>query len=324
MRLIFIGSSEFGLPALQRLLEHDPPLLVVTQPDRPAGRRLKPRPCAVAEFAASRQLPLWQPEQINAADSLARISKLQPDLLITASYGGMLGKELRKSARFGAINLHPSLLPLYRGASPITAALLKGDSLTGVTIFKLTSRLDAGPILIQQKLPILPEDNFSSLQSRLSELAADLLLRLLERYRSGEPPVQQQDHSQASYTSKLLKSDLQIDWNQPALAVLNRIRAFSLEPGAFTWRGEQSLKILEAETLPEPANGLPGSITEIIRNTGFSVNCQDRQLLIRSVQPAGKRIMDAWAYQLGARLQPGELFSSREPAFSLPNSGESS
>ena len=319
MRLIFAGSSQFAVPALRGLLEVSPPVLVLSRPERPAGRNLKPRLCPLAEFAQSKGLPLSQPEDVNSPDSVRSIRSLEADLLITASYGALLRKPLRESTRLGAINLHPSLLPLHRGATPVQSALLKGDSLTGTTIFALNSRLDAGPILAQRELPILPEDDHASLEGRLAELSARLLLDLLPVLERDGVVGREQDHSRASYCAKLDKDDLVLDWNMEANTLHNRIRAFSPLPGAYTLLRGERLKILAARPLPEPPSGTPGSLGQVVKNTGFTVNCRDAQLLILKVQPAGKRAMDAWAYQLGARLKPGERFAGEPPKPDLEN-----
>lgn len=310
MRLIFAGSSEFALPALAALLEREPPLIVISQPDKPAGRNQRLSRCPVAQYAADRGLELWQPETVNSPETLALLRDLRPDLIVTASYGGMLRKAVRESARLGVINLHPSLLPLYRGATPVQSALLDGATLTGVTIFRMNARLDAGDILCQQELPVLPADNHSSLEPKLAALAAQLLAELLPRLAGGEVSARAQDDSAATHTAKLDRDSLRLDWSQPAAKVFNRVRAFALEPGAFSVFRGSPLKILSASEAGTPALDSPGSIGEIVKNTGFTVNCRDSQLLIRQVQAAGKKAMDAWAYHLGARLSPGESFEA--------------
>lgn len=317
MRVIFAGSSSFGIPALQMLMNKDFPLLIVSQPDKAAGRDLRTRPCPLAEFARSNHLDMFQPEDVNASGSLDRIGKFSPDLLITASYGAMIRRELRKMPRWGAINLHPSLLPRYRGATPIQSALLNGDTITGVTVFRLNARMDAGPIFAQQELPIAKTDDHGSLHDRLAELSAQLLDELLPSLEAGSAMPVAQDDSAASYTRKLDKLDLILDWDKPAGEVLNRIRAFSPQPGAQTFLHGKSLKVLAARLIPEPALGAPGSVAVITKNAGIEVNCRDQRLLLTRVQPAGKKSMDAWAWQLGARLEPGDSFG--QPQFSQPH-----
>ncbi len=314
MRIIFAGSSAFGLPALQMLLEHEDIPLVISQPDKPSGRELRLRPCPVAEVALQRQLSLFQPEDINSSDSVNRIKALAPDLLITASYGGLIKRELRQLPRLGAVNLHPSLLPSYRGATPIQTALLNGDKVTGVTIFRLNARLDAGPILIQREAPIGETDDFGSLHDQLAILSAELLKDLLTRLKAGPVIDLAQDDAAASHTRKLEKRDLILDWDQPASEVWNRIRAFSPQPGAQTFLRGKALKVLRAQLVTKPATSVPGSVAESVRNEGLEINCRDHRLLLLRVQSAGKKAMDAWSWQIGARLIPGDSFDPIPPS----------
>lgn len=318
MRLIFAGSSTFGLPSLQLLERQDVPLLVISPPDKAAGRNLRLQPCPVADYARRVGLDLFQPPDVNAPDSLSRIREFAPDLLITASYGGMIRRELRNLPRCGAVNLHPSLLPKYRGATPIQSALLNGDTITGVSIFRLNARMDAGPILMQHQALIIKTDDFGSLHNRLANLSALMLQNLMPQLESGSCEAIAQDDSAASYTRKLSKEDLQLDWYKPANQVLNRIRAFSPQPGAQAWLREKPLKILAAQLVTEPASGYPGTVAALIRNTGVEVNCGVQCLLLTRVQAAGKKEMDAWPWQLGARLSIGESLS-RPPTFKLSN-----
>lgn len=306
MRLIFAGSSTFGLPSLQLLERQNVPLLVISPPDKAAGRNLRLQPCPVADYARRVGLDLFQPPDVNAPDSLSRIREFAPDLLITASYGGMIRRELRNLPRCGAVNLHPSLLPKYRGATPIQSALLNGDTITGVSIFRLNARMDAGPILMQHQALIIKTDDFGSLHNRLANLSALMLQNLMPQLESGSCEAIAQDDSAASYTRKLSKEDLQLDWYKPANEVLNQIRAFSPQPGAQAWLREKPLKILAAQLVTEPASGYPGTVAALIRNTGVEVNCGVQRLLLTRVQAAGKKEMDAWPWQLGARLSIGE------------------
>lgn len=308
-RLVFVGSSDFALPSLQLLFESQDhaPILVITQPPRSQGRKLRPECTPVGKFAQDNKIPFIYPENINDPEIVVPIQKLDPDLLVIVSYGGMIGHRLRRAARYGAINLHPSLLPALRGATPIQTALLNGLTETGITIFKLNALLDAGAIYRQQSFTIYPDDNYTTLHDRLADAGAEMLLKFVRSADLGnEKPIPQND-SDATYSRKIVKSDLTIDWNLPAVQVADQIRAFSCEPGARQLFRCKLLKILRSEVLADPAQNIPGSIQNIVKNTGWSVNCADRQILITSVQPAGKAIMTAWAFHLGARLILGEL-----------------
>ncbi len=306
-RSVFIGSSAYGLPALELLCNHGMrPQLVVSQPDKPAGRNLKTSPTPISAYAIQHGLPFFTPENINSEASISYITATAPDILITASYGAVIGKALRFLAPSKAINLHPSLLPKYRGASPIQSALLHGESTTGTTIYRLIAELDAGPIIAQQSLEIFPNENYSSLHNRLAEQAATLLLSLFHDNTITLPPETPQEHSKAGWCPKIDSSLCMISWNNPAYAVVNKINAFAYTPGAWCYFRTGKLKLLKAQPTDQAPEGMCGSIAKIIKNTGFTVNCQDQQLLITEVQAEGKKLMDAAAYANGARLCTGE------------------
>jgi len=308
MKIVFAGSSEFAIPALEELLacrKHEV-ALVLSQPARPKGRRQVLEDTPLAQCAAQNSLSLYCPEDVNCAESIEKILSAGADILITASYGAFLGRTLRKAFPLGAINLHPSLLPKYRGASPIRAALLAGEKVTGNSIFRLAAKMDAGDILVQEKLEILPLENYSSLHLRLANLAAQSLIDYLDDPQKVEPKPQ--DHSLATYSKMVQKSDLVLDFSRSAGSLQDAIRAYALEPGAYgVFRGKQ-LKILEAELIEDAPRHAVEEICEIIKNKGFVISTGDGGLLIRKVQAAGKKMMDAWAYHLGARLQIGERF----------------
>ncbi len=308
MRVVFAGSSSFGLPTLKMLEKKALLKLVISQPDRPAGRSLKLTPCPIAEYANQQGLELFQPEDINQPQSIEKIRMMEPDLLVTASYGGMIRRELRRLPKRGAINLHPSLLPRHRGATPIQSSLLEGENLTGTTIFSLTARLDAGPILAQKELPILDSDTYGSLHDNLALLSANLLQEILPLLETGSLTEHPQNDAEATYSAKLGREDLILDWNKPASQIRNRIRAFSPQPGSLAfWKGK-SIQILAADIHPQKAQGKPGTFAGTIKNQGVLVNCQDTCLLLRQLKPAGKKQMDAWVWQLGARLKDGDGF----------------
>lgn len=309
-RIIFLGSSAFAVPALQKLIESDQfkPLAVITQPDKPGGRKLQLTQTPVKSLALEHGLELYQPVDINSPDSVQYLQQLAPELLVTVAYGQKLKKAVRETASYGAINLHPSLLPELRGAAPIPFALWQGLTQTGITIFKLSSRMDAGPIYYQEKLDIFPDENATDLTSRLAYVGAKCLLQFLSDWSQNpwEPIVQ--DESKATYCRKLEKDDLLLDFSKPAQQLQNQIRALSLIPGAYASLNNKQLKILAADIIDGQSDMLPGSITALAKNIGIAVQAGDKQLLIKQVQPAGKQIMSAWAFQVGARLSIGARF----------------
>jgi len=310
-RIVFCGSSEFALPALKALADSPRfrPLAVFTQPDRPAGRNPKPAPTPVKQLALQLNLPLHQPEDINSPASLEILQDLKPDFLVVIAYGQKLKRAVRQSAVYGAVNLHPSLLPELRGAAPVPFALWQGIIQTGITIFRLDSRMDAGPVFYQKPLFIFPSENATELLQRLAYIGSMCLVQFLEDYYAKPWEPVPQDESKATYSRKLEKDDFHLDWNQPAQEILNHIRALALNPGAFSCLRGQQLKIMEAEILDKKGTQPTGSIVSIYKNIGFSVQTGDKKLLIRKVQPAGKKVMEAWAFHLGAHLEKGERLS---------------
>lgn len=305
MKIVFAGSSEFAIPALEELYAHKEHslLLAISQPARPKGRKQLLEDTPLGKAAQSMGIPCYFPEDVNSQQSLDYLSGIKADILVTASYGAYLGKTLRRQYP-EAINLHPSLLPLYRGPSPIRAAILAGDKITGNTIFRLAAKMDAGPILLQEQVSIVENEDYSSLHDRLANSMAQLLLKYLED-PSMYPGIAQ-DESHASYSEMLDKALLHLDFRLSAGEILNRIRAFALQPGAYVSFRAKPLKILSAEQIASPKNVEPGTICAIYPTEGFAIAAGDAWLKIRKVQPAGKKIMDAREYILGARLKTGE------------------
>ena len=306
MKIVFAGSSEYAIPALKALLssaEHNL-ALVLSQPPNPKGRKQKLEDTPLTIYARKHGLKVFCPEDVNSQESVDYILGHEADILITASYGAYLKRRLRQGFAQGAINLHPSLLPLYRGASPIRTALLNGEKHSGNTIFRIVAKMDAGPILKQEKLTIQDGENYSSLHDRLALQAADLLLKLLPVLPDIQP--QEQDHAAATFSNKIDKDDLILDFDRKSKSLENQIRAYSLVPGAFAKFRDTKLKILSAEPTSSLSDFPPGHIIEIIKNNGFAISTKDGQLLVHQVQAAGKKIMNAYSYHLGARLQVGE------------------
>ena len=306
MKIVFAGSSEYAIPALKALLsspEHNV-LLVLSQPANPKGRKQKLEDTPLTIYAREQGLKVFCPQDVNSIESVDHILGQKADILITASYGAYLKRRLRQGFASGAINLHPSLLPLYRGASPIRTALLNGEKLSGNTIFRIVAKMDAGPILSQETLKIEAGENYSSLHDRLALQASDLLIKLLPVLPDIQ--AQEQDHEAATFSKKIDKQDLVLDFDRKSKSLENQIRAYSLFPGAFAQFRDTKLKILSAEPTVSPQVFPPGHIIEIVKNNGFAISTKDGQLLVLQVQAAGKKIMNAYSYHLGARLQVGE------------------
>jgi len=307
IRVVFLGTPDFAVNSLEKLATSKfKPILVITQPDKPKGRKQKLQPTPVKISSIKHGLPVLQPSNINSESVLEKIRVLNPDILITVAYGGFLGKSLRKLAPMGCINLHPSLLPELRGASPLQSTLFLNKIKSGITIFKIVAKMDAGPIINQIEFDVPKEMNYSEYSDFVAEKGAEFLLQTLESIEKQGFELIPQDHNHASYTQKIEKSFLTITWNSPSTSIIGKIRGLSYQPGARTIRNNKILQILRAKHYSSDSSHVPGTITHIIKNEGFVVACQDGEILITEVKPQGKNVMSAHAYKLGAKLKPYE------------------
>ena len=306
--IIFMGTPEFAVPSLRALHEASAQhswqiTAVVTQPDRPAGRSRKPVPSLVKEYAAAHDLPVLQPETLRKRDdpinpTVARLRELAPNVIVVAAYGLILPQSVLKIPPHGCLNVHASLLPAYRGASPINAALLDGLAETGNTIMLMDAGMDTGPALAQAALPIHADETTPTLAERLAADGASLLVETLPRWLDGEiEPVDQADlPGEPSLVSLIKKEDGRIDWSLPAAQIERMTRAYAPWPSAFTTWNEGTFKIWRADAVQGEAE--PGRVVETER--GPAVGTGTGLLRLRTVQPAGKRQMEATSFLNGA------------------------
>lgn len=304
LRAVFLGTPEFAVPSLVALQGEVALLAVITQPDRPKGRGRQVTPPPVAVKAHELRLSVVQPLRLKDPAVLAQLSDLRPDIVVTVAYGKIIPPAVLKLPPLGCINLHPSLLPKYRGASPIQAAIAAGEGHTGVTIMYQTDELDAGDIVLQHAVPIDPDDTAATLETKLAQIGADALVEAVRLISRGDAPRRPQDPAQATYVGKLTKEDGRIDWQRPAEALARFIRAMDPWPSAYTRHGGKLLKIWKGTAVE--AAGQPGTVVEIRRGEGFVVAAGSGALLAREVQPEGARRMSADDYVRGHRLQVGE------------------
>jgi methionyl-tRNA formyltransferase len=312
LRIIFMGTPELAAASFAAMLR-EPAfqiLAAVTQPDRPKGRELKLQPSPVKQLAVTAGLPVLQPERARSEAFIAELRAFAPDLIAVAAFGQLLPKVILELPRFGCLNVHTSLLPKYRGAAPIQWAILNGDAETGVTIMKMDVGLDTGDILTQRPTPIRDEDNAATLHDRLAQLGAELLVQTIRDYVAGKILPQPQDAARATHVGKIKKEDGRIDWQQPARAIWNRIRAFTPWPGAFTFLPGQPhsslLKISGAEIVLQP--GAPGEILQA-EKTGIIIGCGENALRITSLQREGGRRMSTADFLAGHPVKPGQTLS---------------
>jgi methionyl-tRNA formyltransferase len=302
MRIVFMGSPRFAVPSLEQLLETGNEITAVyTQPDRPAGRGRGMTPSAVKEAALSRGLKVMQPESVRTAEALAELRELKPDIVVICAYGQILPQELLDIPPRQCLNVHFSLLPRHRGASPVAAAILAGDDFSGVTIQLVRKKLDTGPLLATAAVPILPADNTGTLMEKLSIVGAHLLDEALTGWLRGEITPRPQDEKCASYFGQVKKEEGEIDWSRPATEIWRRVRAFYPWPGCFTyWRGKQ-LKINGAVVI-ESENALKaGSVVALPDGNGLGIAAAVGILKVTRLQYEGGRDMTAAEFLRGHR-----------------------
>ena len=287
-RIIFMGSSTFAVPVLQSLVNVGDIIGVITQPDRPAGRGRKIEYSPIKEISLSLGLPVLQPVKIRNSEMIDHLRKLNPDLIVVAAYGQILPSSILEIPLFGCINVHASLLPRWRGASPIQAALLAGDAITGITIMKMDEGMDTGPILAQREIRILSEDNASSLSNKLSNLGASLLMETLKGYFSRKIQLKIQNNEQATKAHLIKKEEGLLDLNNPAEKLERAVRAYYPWPGTFFFWKSQQIKVLKAHVL-DSQNAQPNQ--HLVLENKPAIGTADGILVMDIVQPAGKKNM---------------------------------
>ncbi|MBQ7679982.1 MAG: methionyl-tRNA formyltransferase [Butyrivibrio sp.] len=309
MKILFMGTPDYAAAALAALLESGAPVgLVVTQPDRPKGRKGELVPPPVKVCAEAHQVPVLQPEHVRDPETMEQLKNFAPDLCIVAAFGQILPAELLKLPPLGCVNLHASLLPKLRGASPIQQALIDGEKETGITLMQMAEGVDTGDILLQHTIPIAAEDTGGSLFEKLSSLAARTIVEALPALEAGTLTPVPQKEELATYCRKLTKQMGRVDWRMGAENIERLIRALDPWPSCYTTLGGRTLKLWRADVLPDArsAEGAPGTITEI---TGDSIRVLtgDGILEIRELQLEGKKRMLVHDFLLGYRLQAGEI-----------------
>jgi methionyl-tRNA formyltransferase len=281
VRLVFLGSPTFALPSLEALRAGHDIGLIVTQPDRPAGRGRQSTPPPVAVYARAHGLPVWQTSSLKGPDAEARLRAVGARAMALAAFAALIPQNILDLTPGGILNVHPSLLPRWRGAAPIQSALLAGDCDTGVSIIRLVKELDAGPIFLQERIPIAPDDDYISLESRLATLGADLLVRTLAEWPE---PTPQPDNG-VTLSRRIARDDARIDWTAPSHAIWNQVRAYRGWPQAFTTLDGRLLKVLRA--WPVPGAGAPGTV-ELLEQLPV-VACGSGLLRLDEVQLEGRR-----------------------------------
>ena len=306
-RVVFMGTPSFAVPSLDALARTEEVTLVVTNPDRPAGRGQELTAPPVKNEARRLGIPVYQPEKAKHPESVARIAAERPDLIVVAAYGQILPPSILDTPGYGCINVHASLLPRYRGAAPVNWAIARGETVTGITIMKMDPGMDTGPMLHVREEPIGEEDTAETMLPRLAALGAEALTEALGKHRAGTLTETPQDDQRATYAPMLRKEHGRIDWGRPAREVRNLVRGMTPWPSAYTDHGGKTLKVLAASL--REGNGEPGGILSVDRD-GLVVACGEGSLLLAKVQPEGGRAMSSREYAQGRRVRKGDRLSS--------------
>ncbi|MDT8408289.1 MAG: methionyl-tRNA formyltransferase [Wenzhouxiangellaceae bacterium] len=297
-RIIFAGTPEFACPSLRMLIERQAPVAVLTQPDRPAGRGRKLSPSPVKQLAQDTGITVMQPQSLKNPEARRQLESLAPDLLITAAYGLLLPQAVLDLPTHGCWNLHASLLPRWRGASPIQQAILAGDAETGISLMQMDAGLDTGDVLLTCATAIDDDENAGQLGERLAQMAARLLAKALEQLELDcLPEPIAQDDARASHAPLIRKTDAQLDWNQDAELLARQVRAYNPWPVAFGLIADQTVRVFQARPVPldsAPAGTVPGDLlTDAGHRVGIQVACGRGALEILELQAAGRRRMSA-------------------------------
>ena len=299
LKVIFMGTPKFSVPVLEKLLENTQVVLVVTQPDKPVGRKHMLTSSPVKKIAMENNIPVFQPEKIRK--DFERVLQTPCDILITCAYGQIIPKEILEYPRLGCINVHASLLPKYRGGAPIHWCLINGEEKTGVSIMYMAEKMDAGDIIAQEEYLILPEDNVGTLHEKLSHIGADLLIKTLPSIIAGTNNRIVQDESKVTFGYNIKREEEHVDFNDLGKNILNKIRGLNPWPMANILVNDEEYKILEAD-FSKKENTVPYKINEITKDA-IGIECQDGIIYIKVIKPFGKKIMNVKDFLNGTKKE---------------------
>ncbi|MGE5243116.1 MAG: methionyl-tRNA formyltransferase [Betaproteobacteria bacterium] len=308
-RVVFFGTPGFAVPTLDALLgSRYRVVAVVTQPDRPRGRGQKTTDAPVKARALAAGVPVFQPTDLRNPEFVARLADLQADLGVVAAYGRILPDAVLKTPRLGMINVHASLLPRYRGAAPVHRAVMAGEHETGVTIMRIVKALDAGPMLAMARRPIGPQETSEDVERGLAQLGAELLLRTVDAMSEGTVVETPQVEADATYAARITREDGAVDWTEPARRIHDRIRGLHPWPHASSHLGGGRLILLRSVASPELSDAAPGTIVAVDAD-GLTVATGAGTLVVREVQPEGRRPMSVRDFIAGHPVAPGARFT---------------
>ena len=309
MKIIFMGTPDFAAGALSAIYDAGYEVtLAVTQPDKPKGRSGKLIASPVKEFAISKGIPVFQPERINTMEAVAELKSYEADIYIVAAFGQIISREILDIPRLGCINIHASLLPKYRGASPIQQVIIDGEKKTGVTIMQMDEGIDTGDMLYKKEIPIEEDDTFESLHDKLTLLGGEAICEALPLLEEGELVPEKQNDEESSY-AKLIKKEMgRLDFRKSAAELSRLIRGFNPWPGAYTFHNGRQLKIWCGEAVGSASEELKPGVIESIDRDAIYVSCGEGALKIKELQPEGKKRMSVRDFLNGAKLETGDRF----------------
>ena len=313
LRVVFMGTPEFALPSLEAIFNSGHRIIgVVTQPDRPRGRGRKLAPPPVKVWAVERGLTVHQPERVRNPEFIAMLREMEPDIIVTAAFGQILPKEILDIPPLGCINVHASLLPKYRGASPIQQALMDGETSTGITIMYMDEGMDTGDIILQKRIDIYPEERADQLHDRLAVLGGQALEEALRLFEKGRPVGQPQDHEKATYCKKIDKSMGSINWAESSLRIKNLVRGLTPWPGTFKYCHGQRKKVwnIKEWEYSKSKDHIPGQVVAADEHQGLVVACGDGYVRLAEIQAEGKRVMQDVEFIRGNPIPVGTVFDN--------------
>ncbi len=309
MRVVFMGSAPIAVPTMQYLYETHELLAIVTQPDRPFGRKREPRPTAVKAQALASNIPVHEPRKLRSSSFLDTVRALAPDVIVVMAYGRLVPPELLSLPPHGCINLHGSLLPRHRGPCPVERAILEGDPESGITTFYMDEGFDTGDIILQQPIAIAPDETAGSLREKLGRLAVDAIHTTLRAISTNTAPRVPQDLTAGNHAPIITREEAQIPWQWTAEAIDRLVRACEPEPGAYTFFRNQLLKVRRVRAVNTSTDASPGTTVVASRTNGLHLAAGEGTVLaVEEVQPAGKRWMAAADFLSGYRIEAGECF----------------
>ncbi|MFC1867021.1 methionyl-tRNA formyltransferase [Thermodesulfobacteriota bacterium] len=308
-RIIFMGTPEFAIPALEGLIHNELDVVaVVTQPDRPKGRGRKLTASPVKKLAVEHNIAILQPEKVADTHFHDLIKRKTPDIMVVVAFGQIFNKDLLAIPEYGAINIHASFLPKYRGAAPIQWAVMNNESMTGLTVMRMDEGMDTGPILYQEEVPILRDETAGQLHDRLALKAGDLMIRFLRHSAEGQIKEVPQDHSSATYAPKIEKSIALIEWSRDAVRISALIRGLDPSPGAYTTMGDKRIKLFSSRVLDETySNGIPGRVVRTVEGS-LRVETGKGVIEIGGMQYPGKKRLPPGDFLRGFELSEGTIF----------------